>query len=214
MEAAQIAIVGGAAEPKAGRQPLVLGTWHRMEHPSTRARMIHNRRWLWRRGLYSRSCSYREYRLSNRNALACRAILGPDRHQPHAAGGGRIRAAGRNDRCIAGGRPQRLDASSRSGYDQRLGHLHDNLAGNVHSHGGDNAAGHVHDHADHDDHDADEAGKTLLWSLAGTSVVIPIIEACVVSFALLDLIRALPQGRLDGVEPDGLSRPPSTPSIA
>ena len=93
-------------------------------------------------------------------------------------------------------------------------HLHDNLAGHVHSHTGDNAAGHVHHHADHDDHDADETGKTLLWSLAGTSAVMPMIEACAVSFALSDLIRGRPQSRLDGVEPDGLSRPPSTPSIA
>ena len=97
-------------------------------------------------------------------------------------------------------------------------HLHDNLAGNVHSHGGDNAAGHVHDHADHDDHDADEAGKTLLWSLAGTSVVIPIIEACVVSFCSLGL-RSGPCRRvvLTASSPTGSAArrvPPASPDRA
>src|SRR5262245_24617761 len=93
-------------------------------------------------------------------------------------------------------------------------HLHDNLAGHVHSHRGDNAAGHVHGHVDHDDQAADEAGKALLWSLAGTSLVVPVIEACVVAFDRSDAIQGTPEHRLVGVESDGLSRPPSTPSIA
>src|SRR5262245_24373098 len=67
-------------------------------------------------------------------------------------------------------------------------HRHDNLARHVHSHGGDNAAGHVHGHVDHDHHDADEAGKVLLWSLAGISVVVPMIEACVVAFYVSNAI--------------------------
>ena len=46
-------------------------------------------------------------------------------------------------------------------------HLHDNLAGHVHAHGGDNAAGHVHGAPDPDHDDADEvtASAVLLLSL-------------------------------------------------
>lgn len=92
-------------------------------------------------------------------------------------------------------------------------HIHGELAGNTHVHGGGNAPGHVHHAADHDDDDVD-AGRTVFWSLGCTSAVLPAMEACSVSFDVVSAIRALPQDRLDGLEPDGLTRPPSTPSIA
>src|SRR5215831_17563761 len=48
-------------------------------------------------------------------------------------------------------------------------HLHDNLAGHVHVHGGDNRAGHVHHTADFDHDDSDAAVKIPFWSLGSTS---------------------------------------------
>ena len=38
--------------------------------------------------------------------------------------------------------------------------------------------------------------------------------ACVVFCDVVRAAECLPRARLDGVEPEGLSRPPSTPSIA
>jgi hypothetical protein len=92
-------------------------------------------------------------------------------------------------------------------------HFHDDLAGNLHVHGGDNRAGHVHGPADLDHDESDEGGNTSVCSLGHTSAVMPSAGYAV----FCDAVRAaelLPQARLDGVEPDGLSRPPSTPSIA
>jgi hypothetical protein len=90
-------------------------------------------------------------------------------------------------------------------------HIHDELAGNMHTHGGDTAPGHVHNVADHDDDDAD-AGMTVFWGLGCTSAVLPAMETGSISFDVVSAIRALAQGRLDGLEPDGLTRPQSTPS--
>jgi hypothetical protein len=89
-------------------------------------------------------------------------------------------------------------------------HYHNNLARHVHTHGSHNSVGHVHDTADID-HAPDEANAPL-WSLGCTSAVIPVVGICTISF---EVVRAddRPHVRLDGIEPDGMSRPPSTPSI-
>jgi hypothetical protein len=93
-------------------------------------------------------------------------------------------------------------------------HVHDGLAGHVHVHGGTNAAGHIHGALDHDDDD-DPVGPahTLIWSLGCTSAVIPIVGVLTVPFEAVHLGQCRHQ-RGKGVEPAGLSRPPSTPSIA
>jgi hypothetical protein len=93
-------------------------------------------------------------------------------------------------------------------------HVHDGLAGHVHVHGGTNAAGHVHGALDHDDDDdTDGPTHTLTWSLGCTSAVLPLIEVAPVPFEAARLGQCRHQ-RGEGVEPAGLSRPPSTPSIA
>jgi hypothetical protein len=92
-------------------------------------------------------------------------------------------------------------------------HFHDNLAVNLHVHGNDNGAGHVHGVADFDHDEPDEGGKAPVCSVGYTSAVMPAVAYVV----LCDVVRAvesLPDDRLDGIEPDGLSRPPSTPGIA
>jgi hypothetical protein len=92
-------------------------------------------------------------------------------------------------------------------------HLHDGLVAYVHIHGGENGAGHVHGAPD-SDHDTDEAGITPFWSLGCPLAVLSAIAACALSFDLVGAIEPLPGDHLDGIEPDGLQRPPSTPSIA
>src|SRR5262249_33486288 len=92
-------------------------------------------------------------------------------------------------------------------------HFHDNLAGNLHTHGGHKGAGHVHGPADLDHDDAADGGRPRPCSIGPTCAVLPAVAHAV----LCDVVRAaehLPCDRLDGVEPDGLSRPPSTPGIA
>jgi hypothetical protein len=92
-------------------------------------------------------------------------------------------------------------------------HFHDNLAVNVHVHDGHKGAGHVHGPADLDHDESDEAVQAPVCSVGHTCAVLPAVAYAV----LCDVVRAaesLPHGRLDGVEPDGPSRPPSTPSIA
>jgi len=93
-------------------------------------------------------------------------------------------------------------------------HVHDGLAGHVHMHGGTNAAGHVHGAVDHDhDDDADGPAHSLIWSLGCTSAVVPTVSVSVVCLKAVRLAeRPHHVGR--GIEPDGLNRPPSTPSIA
>ena len=86
-------------------------------------------------------------------------------------------------------------------------HYHNDLARHVHVHGGHDSVGHVHDTAD-----IDEA-STPLWTLCCTSGVLPVTALSAVSFVI---VRAdeRPHVRLEGIRPDGLTRPPSTPSIA
>jgi hypothetical protein len=88
-------------------------------------------------------------------------------------------------------------------------HYHSSLARHVHVHG--NSVGHVHKTADID-HDSDEP-STPFWSLGSASAVMPVMANSAVSF---EIVRAdeRPQVRLEGIRPDGLNRPPSTPSIA
>jgi hypothetical protein len=88
-------------------------------------------------------------------------------------------------------------------------HYHNSLARHVHIHG--NSVGHVHKTADID-HDSDEA-STPFWSLGGASAVIPVMGISPVSFVIVRGDER-PHVRLEGSRPDGLNRPPSTPSIA
>jgi hypothetical protein len=92
-------------------------------------------------------------------------------------------------------------------------HFHDELAVNLHVHGGHEGAGHVHGPADVDHDDSDEGGAAPICSIGHASALIP----AVVFEVLCSVARAvdwLPHRRLQGVEPEGLSRPPSTPGIA
>lgn len=89
-------------------------------------------------------------------------------------------------------------------------HMHGKVAGHVHTHGGGNAAGHTHDH-DQDDMDP---ASTLFWALGSLTAVLSQMEAVTVALNVVSAEQGFPSDRRDGVEPDGLSRPPSTPSIA
>jgi hypothetical protein len=88
-------------------------------------------------------------------------------------------------------------------------HYHNSLARHVHTHG--TSAGHVHTVVDID-HDPDES-HTPFWSLGCTSAVIPVMGISAVSFEIVR-VDERPHVRLKGIRPDGLNRPPSTPSIA
>jgi hypothetical protein len=91
-------------------------------------------------------------------------------------------------------------------------HVHEGLAGHVHAHAGHNEPGHVHGPVD-DHHDSDDAVITPLCSLGCTCAVMPVIGECI---ALLTApgFEPLPHERFAGFEPEGSTRPPSTPSIA
>src|SRR5712691_930765 len=91
-------------------------------------------------------------------------------------------------------------------------HFHDHLAGYVHVHGSNNAAGHVHNAADPDD-DADGTADMSVWGIGCTSAIIPMMEALPASSKVVSAGDCRHE-RVEGVEPDGLNRPPSTPSIA
>jgi hypothetical protein len=90
-------------------------------------------------------------------------------------------------------------------------HYHNDLARHVHVHASHNSVGHVHNTADID-HPTDET-NTPFWSLGCTSAVIPVAAISAVSFGIVGADER-PHVHLDGIEPDGLNRPPSTPSIA
>lgn len=89
-------------------------------------------------------------------------------------------------------------------------HFHDQLAGHVHDHGGESAEGHVHDGPDHDN----GGGLSQSWSLFGASIDVPAYVAFGRSFDLLGAVELPACQVVDGVEPAGLIRPPSTLSIA
>lgn len=89
--------------------------------------------------------------------------------------------------------------------------VHGKVAGHVHTHGGGSAAGHTHDH---DQDDMDEPASTLFWALGSLTAVVSQLEAVTVALNVVSAEQRFPSDRRDGVEPDGLSRPPSTPSIA
>jgi hypothetical protein len=90
-------------------------------------------------------------------------------------------------------------------------HYHNSLARHVHVHGSSHK-GHVHNAAD-TDQGTDDA-NTPLWSLGCcTSAVIPVMAISAVSFEMVKADER-PHVRLEGIQPDGLNRPPSTPSIA
>ena len=89
-------------------------------------------------------------------------------------------------------------------------HYHDQLAGLVHSHAGDTKQGHVHDGPDLDD----DSGPCLAISMFASSIAWfapPVLESPfdLIGFAELPAVQAL-----TGIEPDALTRPPSTLSIA
>jgi hypothetical protein len=95
----------------------------------------------------------------------------------------------------------------------------DAVSGSIHFHGqmghhthGDQAPGHVHNPADPDHLDLDHDGQ--IWSVICTSAIIPMLATCAVAFGAAGTVERVPQQRLTGVKPDGLTRPPSTPSIA
>ena len=93
-------------------------------------------------------------------------------------------------------------------------HVHDGLAGHAHMHGGTNIAGHVHGALDHDDDDdTDGPVHTPIWSLGCKSAIIPLMVVAAVSPEATRLAECLQQTG-QGTEPEGLNRPPSTPSIA
>jgi hypothetical protein len=89
-------------------------------------------------------------------------------------------------------------------------HYHNSLARHVHVHGGSHN-GHVHNALDTDQ--ATDEANTPFWSLGSTSAVIPGMPISAVSF---EIVRADERShvRLEGIQPNGLNRPPSTPSIA
>jgi hypothetical protein len=90
-------------------------------------------------------------------------------------------------------------------------HLHDGLAGHIHVHGG--KIGHVHNAADaDDDDDANGSHHTPIWSFGHSTAVIPLMEMSGLAFRVLCVGECHHESG-EGVEPDGMQRPPSTPSM-
>jgi hypothetical protein len=89
-------------------------------------------------------------------------------------------------------------------------HYHDALARHFHVHHGD-VAEHVHEHTDHDD---DAVAHAPLVTLGAVSADIPAATTCAPAPVASGSQPYLIQARLEGVNPDGLNRPPSTPDIA
>jgi hypothetical protein len=91
-------------------------------------------------------------------------------------------------------------------------HFHDNLAINLHVHRSHNVAGHVHGPTDVDDDEVDAAGKVLVLSAGHIFALMP-LTSCPVLCDSARTVELVPTDRGVGVEPDGLNRPPSTPSM-
>jgi len=93
-------------------------------------------------------------------------------------------------------------------------HYHDPLARHFHVHHGQDA-GHVHEPADHDaDHDDDGVAHTLLVTLGAIPADLPAPITCAPSSVPSGASPCPVQARLEGIQPEGLNRPPSTPDIA
>jgi hypothetical protein len=92
-------------------------------------------------------------------------------------------------------------------------HVHDQLAGHVHEHGGYNAKGHVHDPSA-PDHDGDVGFVSSFWTLFGPSIAVPAFVGLVHPCDFVGSIELPPVESADGIDPGALIRSPSTPSIA
>ena len=88
-------------------------------------------------------------------------------------------------------------------------HFHGEVAHILHAH--DGIGGHVHNPADPRHQDLDDDAP--VWSLTCTCAVVPQPAIWAVAFANAGKVERLPQLHLAGIEPEALSRPPSTPDI-
>jgi hypothetical protein len=88
-------------------------------------------------------------------------------------------------------------------------HYHDALARHLHTHSHD-VPGHVHGPADHDD---DSVAAAPCVSLGAVAAIVPLAAAPWPPVLPAVSPSPVPQ-RLEGVQPDGLNRPPCTPDIA
>jgi hypothetical protein len=88
-------------------------------------------------------------------------------------------------------------------------HYHDQLARHLHTHSHD-IPGHVHGPADHDD---DTVAAAPCVSLGAVAAVVPLAAAPWPPVLPAASPSPVPQ-HLEGVQPDGLNRPPCTPDIA
>jgi hypothetical protein len=91
-------------------------------------------------------------------------------------------------------------------------HYHGNLAGHVHEHDGD-IAGHVHVPSA-PDHDDDSGLASSSYMLFGMSVAIPDFIVPTSPTGIIGSVQFPRSESADGIDPGGLIRPPSTPSIA
>jgi len=90
-------------------------------------------------------------------------------------------------------------------------HFHGPVAHAAHTHEG-HGAGHVHNRADPRNHDID--GDDPIWTLSCVCADVPQPAIWAIAFVVAGKFERLPQLHLAGIEPEGLSRPPSTPDIA
>ena len=93
-------------------------------------------------------------------------------------------------------------------------HFHGHISHVVdHDHDHGDEAGHVHDPAN-PLHPEDAGGDLLVWSVTGTAAILPLAVVVTIVRPATAKPQASLQARLTGVEPEGLCRPPSIPSIA
>jgi len=90
-------------------------------------------------------------------------------------------------------------------------HFHGQLG--HHSHApAENVTGHVHTPSGPHHPDVDDDAQ--IWTLGCTSAVISVLAGCSAVLLPADKLERPSQRHMAGFEPDGTSRPPSTPSIA